>query len=180
MDKISINLLPLEILAKERQSAKVILINRISFGLLLLLIFLTSAMIALRILQGKGLKILNDDLALIESSVQQLKDKEIYALALKYRLGSIEKLSFDPKKVSIFNLVISLSPQDVTISQVNVDKTSIVNLTLSSFSLKSIDELIQNLARKDMTSDLIARLDLESFARGQDGLFRLSIKVTPR
>lgn len=180
MDKLSINLLPLELLAKQRQSGKVILINRISIGLLLALILLTSVLIALRLLQGNGLKDLNDNLALIEGRIQELKDKEIYVLALKYRLGSIEKLSQDPKKVAVFNLIISLSPQDVTISQVNVDKTSTVSLTLSSFSLEAIDQLIKNLARKEMTSDLISRLDLESFARGKDGLFRLAIKVTPR
>jgi len=56
MGGISINLLPQDIILQRKQSSKLVLVNRISVGVLVTLVFFTSATGALRIMQNSELK----------------------------------------------------------------------------------------------------------------------------
>lgn len=177
MEKIAINLLPLEIIIKERHSAKLIFVNKVSVVILLSLVFLTSSMLALRILQNSQLKAASDNLALASNRVLNLKDKEGYVITLKSRLNLIQSLLGDSKKESAFNLISGLVPPGVNPNQISVDKSGNIILSLQTNSLEALDKFILDLSNPQKNSNLVIRVDLESFSRGKEGIYRCSLKV---
>lgn len=178
---IAINLLPPEILLERRHSSKLYLLNNISIGVLVVLIFLTSATLAIKFSQNSELKKAEQDLAYAEGKVSALKGREDQTLALKQRLSSIESLTGgDAKMKKIFNLVVYLIPPDMQVSTVTVDKNGNMSIALSGFSVASLETLISNLSDKDKNADLIARVDLEGISIGRDSTYRFSMKIAPK
>ena len=55
-NKLSVNLLPQEVLLERKQSSKLSLINKISIVALVILMIITSTVFALRIFQGASFK----------------------------------------------------------------------------------------------------------------------------
>lgn len=179
--KFSVNLLPKEILLQRTQSSKLALISKLSIGMLVILVFLASATLALRIAQGVQLKGAKHSVVLAEDKISSLKGKEEALIALKQRLISIKKLSSQDAKIkAIFNLVVYLTPPGVQINEASVDQNGNMGLVLASTDLSSFNTMVGNLGNKEKNGDMIAKVDLSSLSLTKDAVYRFALKITPR
>ena len=175
---ILINLLPPETLLFNKQSHRLRLIDRISMAFFVVFVFFTSLTLVLRILQNTKLQTINGSLVQAQAKVADLKDKESYAVVLKQRLASIQKLTSGSKAVAVFNLISALVPADTSLSSFGIDKTGNIKLSAASPSADSLEVFINNLTNKEKNSDLVSKIDLDSLALGKDGSVRYGLKVT--
>lgn len=174
----SINLLPPEMLLKQKQSSKLVFINKLSIFALIALIFFTSIALSFRLTQNFELQKAQKGLVDAKEKISSLKGKEEQILLLKERLGIIQTLSGGDAKIrAIFNLVVHLIPSDLQISEVSVDKTGNMSLSLNSSSLVSLQNFLTDLADREKNSDLIAKVTLEGLSIGKDMVYRLSLKI---
>ncbi|OGE20463.1 hypothetical protein A3E45_01650 [Candidatus Daviesbacteria bacterium RIFCSPHIGHO2_12_FULL_43_11] len=181
MGGISINLLPQDIILQRKQSSKLVLVNRISVGVLVTLVFFTSATGALRIMQNSELKEAENGLAYATERVTGLKSTEDKTFILKERLGLITTLvDGDQKRKEIFNLVVFLTPPDMQISEALVDKNGQLTASFSSPSLSAVQTLISNLSDKEKNSGLVAKVNLEGLSLGKDSTYRFNLKISPK
>lgn len=174
---ISINLLPPETLLFIRQSRRLKLISAISMTFFISLIFFTTLTLVLRILQNTKLKQVSGNLQQAQAKISELKDKESYAVVLKTRLSSIEKLTADSKIVSVFNLISALVPADTALSSFGIDKNGNIKLSASSPSSESLEAFVSNLSSKEKNSGLISKIDLDTLALGKDGSIKYGLKI---
>ncbi len=180
MAGILINLLPQEVLLERRQNSKLVFLNRLSVVLLIVLVFFTSATLALRIMQNSELEEANKGLVLATEEVNSFKERETQVLALKERLGLIQNLmEGDAKRKEIFNLIVFLTPPDMQISEALVDKNGNTTASFTSPSLTAVQTLINNLGDKEKNSNIVTKVQLEGLSMGKDGVYRFSLKITP-
>lgn len=177
--RLSLNLLPPEILLERKQGEKLKVINNISLALLLSLVLMSSTVLFLKVNQKNTLEQTKDRLGIASKKIESLKDSESKTILLKNRLTEIDKLAgIDTKRKALFNLVIGLTPQDLQISMVSLDKNGNMTLVVNSQSLSAVDQFITKISAKE-NAELIKKLDLGSFSLGRDGVFRLDLKITP-
>lgn len=178
--KLMINLLPPEVVMMEKQASKLSLANRFSIGALLVLVGLTSATFGIRFIQNNVLNEKNQSLVYAQNEVSNLKDKEGYAVLLKKRLDTIEKLSSDNKRVDTFLNVLNLVPSDIQISLISVERDGTVLVSAVSPTTSSIDTFLAVLQDKNRNGDSIQKVELRNLSRGRDGLYRYDINITPK
>ncbi len=175
-----INLLPPEIIMMDKQAHKLNLANRFSVAMLLGLVALTSAVFGIRFFQNTTISNKNQGIVFAENKISSLKDKEGYAVFLKQRLGSIENLLKDNKKVDIFSILSSLAPVDHQLNLVTVEKNGVMVISGSTASIVSLEGFLATLQSKDKTGDLVSKIEVENLAKGRDGLYRYSLRITPK
>lgn len=181
MNNIAINLLPQEILFQRRQGSKLTLINKFSIGALLVMVFFASATLVLRLTQSGNLKKAEANLTYAENRIQNLKYKEGQFWLLKDRIRLIQAiLDSDAKRKAMFNLIIFLTPPDVQISDIAVDKNGGLSVMMSTQSLYSIDALIASLADQDRSGDLVGKADMDGLTLGKNSTYRFSLKISPK
>lgn len=181
MNSISVNLLPSEILLQKKHKLRLIVANRLSVAVLTLLIFSTSALLAMRISQGTELAKARQEKVSVEGKVSGLKNKEDQIITLKQRLGEIQTLlSADKIRKAMFNLFVSQISPDVSVTEISVDKNGAIDASLASSSLTTIENLIAALADKEKNADLVAKIDLERFSLGRSGVYYFDLKVSPK
>lgn len=179
--KMTINLLPPEVMLQRKQGFKLTLANQISIAALVILIFFTSATLALRFFQNSELKAAKEELTSAEGKVNSLQSREVQIVLLKQRLASIENLTgSDLKRKAIFNLVIYLTPPNIQIIDVSVDKNGNMSLSLASSSLPSIETLFASLGDNEKNSDLISKVGLEGFSLSKDMAYRFNLSIKPK
>lgn len=179
--KILVNLLPQEVILERKQSSKLAFLNRLSMVTLIALVFFTSATLTLRIIQSNQLKGAQDDLVLAQTKVTGLKSREDQITALKQRINSIQNImGGDSKRKELFNLLLNLTPMDVQISDIAIDKAGNTILVINSYSLASIDTFLSNLGSKEKNSDLIGKIDLNGLSITANSIYRLDLKLTPK
>lgn len=179
--KMTINLLPPEVMLQRKQGFKLTLANQISIAALVILIFFTSATLALRFFQNSELKAAKEELTSAEGKVNSLQSREVQIVLLKQRLASIENLTgSDLKRKAIFNLVIYLTPPNIQIIDVSVDKNGNMSLSLASSSLPSIETLFASLGDNEKNSGLISKVGLEGFSLSKDMAYRFNLSIKPK
>ena len=181
MTKILVNLLPKEVILQRKQSSKLSTASKISFMLLVILIFFTSATLALRISQVYQLNTAQAGVVKAEEKLASLRDKEGQITVLKQRLNSIQSLiGSDDKKKSIFNLIVYLTPTELQVSDLAVDKNGNVVVSFYGSSLVAMETLISSLADQEKNFDLISKVELEGLSLGKDSVYRFSMKVVSK
>lgn len=181
MSGLAINLLPQDVLLAQEHRAKLSLINKISVGVLVLLTFFTSATVALRIAQRSDLTQTQSNLVYAQDKVESFKSKEEQLVILKQRMAVMQNLiGLDSKKKALFNLILYLTPVDMQVTDVTINTKGIISLSVSSSNLASVQNLITNLGSKNKNSDLISKIDLNSFSSGRDGVYYMTLNITPK
>lgn len=179
MSQLKINLLPRDILLARQLGSKARLINKLSIGLLVILICLTSATLGIRFVQNLDLKKANTNLTSAQNLVESQGIVEAQAALVKQQLDSIESISGqDANRKAIFNLLVALMPADVQISEASVDKESNMTLTLSSPSLSSLQDLFSGLSDPEKNAGLISKVDLQGLSVDRDGAYRFGLRIT--
>lgn len=176
-NKISINLLPAEYTGLLKEYTKFYKIQTISIILILVLIFLSSITVALRLFQSQRIKIAQANLEDVTTKVTQQKPKESSLTVLKSRLSTIDQISSLPSKQrEMYNLVSSLLPPSLNISNVSVDKSGGMLLSIISQDFSNIDSFITQLTT-DPSQNKINQVIIEGLSRSRDGTYRGNLKI---
>lgn len=178
MQKISINLLPVEFSVIQEREKRFYKVQAISIAVLLLLIFLASTTVALGYLQSKQVKQAQSDLSSAENLVSGLKDKESSLMALKNRINNIQQIQKDPSKQrTMYNLIDSLIPSNITVNSISIDKGGDVLISAVFRNISLFDDFVENLVSKEKNEGRITTVGIENLSRARDGQFRASFKV---
>lgn len=178
MQKISINLLPIEFRIIQEREKQFYKIQAISIIVLLLFIFLASTTVALGFLQSQDVKKAQVNLTSAENTVSSLKGKESSLLVLKNRISSISEVQKEPSKQRVmYELVDSLIPADVSINSFAVDKTGDVLISGFFLDILSFDNFVQDLVNPEKNQGKIKEVDVDSLSRARNGQYRMNLKV---
>lgn len=176
--RISINLLPPEFLAEELKRTKFIRVQTIGVGIILVMIFLASLTVALRILQSYSISQIRSKLDQVEEKVLSLKNRQASMVLLKNRLVTIDKyLGETSIQNNMYTLLDKLIPESVIVTSLSVDKGGNTTIIAGVSDSTTLDNLMSNLTLSDINEGKIKRVDIESLNRGRDGFYRLSFKV---
>lgn len=181
MAKISINLLPPEIITKELKRASFYKIQVAGIIIILVSIFSASMTLALRILQSHNATVVQAKLTQTQQRISDLKDTQAALLLLKNRLTVIDKyLGSSSNQLSMYRLIDKLIPASITINEVTVDKEGKVVLLAFVPTSASLDSLMDQLTLKENNEGKISQVSVESLNRGKDGFYRISLKIKPK
>lgn len=181
MEKITIDLLPEEFHAEELKGAKFYKVQTIGVSIILMMIFLTSLTIALRILQSVEISKIKVSLTQAEQKISDLKTNQASLILLKDRLTTINKfLGVPSKQTEMYNLITKLLPPAVSISSISVDRSGDVLILGTALDGESVDKLVNGLISSDSKQNNISQVSIDSLSRGKDGIYRISLKVKPK
>lgn len=178
--KISINLLPPEVIARESKNAKFYRIQFAGIAIILFMVFLAALTLALQVLQNNNIAIYKTKLTQAEERVSGLKSTQGSLLLLKDRITVINQyLGTSSKQSAMYKLVDELIPQSVIISAITIDKSGEVAFLASTSDPDSLDSLIGSLTSEDSNEGKIEEVLIESLNRGKDGTYRISFRIKP-
>lgn len=181
MTRISINLLPTEIIAEESKNTNFYKIQFFGVAIILVLIFLTSLTLALQILQNRNLVTAQAKLLESEQKVAGLKKTQVSLFILKNRLTVISQyLGVASKQSSIYRLINKLIPPSAVISAISVDKGGTVVILALMPDRDSLDQTLNNLTDKERNENQFDQVSVDSLNRGKDGVYRISLKIKPK
>lgn len=176
--KVSINLLPAEFTTEEFKRTRFIKVQIIGIAVLLLMIFLSSLTVSLRILQSRGIKAVEGRVLGAEEKITDLKATQASLIFLKNRLAIIRQyLGTESKTVSLYQFLTNQIPKSVSANSISVDKEGNMLMLLHFRDIQELDSLLAGLLDPEKSEGKIKAVSLDSLSRGRDGLFRVSLKV---
>lgn len=180
MAKIAINLLPPEFMAEKLKVIKFYKVQAIGVGIILVMIFLTSIIIALRIIQSRTTSLVAGRLAEAEEKATQLKSTQASLVLLKDRLKVIDQfLGIPSKQTSIYKLIDELIPSSVAVNVISIEKSGELTLLASVSDYQTLDRLINDLTNKETTQGRIKEVSIDSLNRTKESFYRISLKIIP-
>lgn len=178
MSKITINLLPPEVTAQEKKKAKFYKVQTAGIAVTLTMVFLTSLIIALRILQSRNIAMAQADLNQAQERISGLKSAQASLFLLKDRLAVINQYwGVSSKQSAMYSLIDKLIPPSVVINTITIDKSGEAIFSALAPDSDTLDVLIMNLTTKENNEGKISQVSIDSLNRGRDGLYRVSFKV---
>ncbi len=179
MTKLSINLLPKEVLAQEHSKNRISLINQISFGFLIILVSVTTTVLMLRLLQNRALYQDKVDLENTVKDVESLKKQEGLLTNLKKRIDSINTWSKqESKQLSSFTLMLSLKPANIKTNFLGLDKSGNISYSGESSSAADLKTLFDNVVDPKLTEGRIAKVKVENLNRSITDKYRFDLTLT--
>lgn len=179
MEKISINLLPIELRAESKKNTKQSLAIRVSVGILVLVIICSLGVLIWTFYLKSSLQESSDRLAKVTQVIQDQKDKEGLAVILKSRLDIITKLTQkESSQTESFNLITSLLPSDIKMLTFTVDKTGVIRLTAFTTSLPSMQTFFNNLTDPKKNEGKIISTRVESLNKNLDGNYNFELSIS--
>lgn len=177
---LKINLLPAEFLAVEKEYQKFKKIQLVCIALVLVLAFLSSATVALRVLQSQKVATAQEQLDQLTNKVTGYKNKEAQLLILKSRITALQSLSEVPsKQKSLYNLILQLIPREVVVSGVSIDNAGNLAISLLVPESISLENLLNNLTSKEKNEGKIKEIQVDNLTRTRDGVFRTNLSLKP-
>lgn len=181
MVKIAINLLPAEFTKERVKNVRFYKIQILGIGLILVVVFLSSFTVALRILQSQRVKQAEGQLNEAQQKVTSYKSKEATLMALKNRLKAIDQYYGVPSlQVSMFNLLNTLLPSSIKVNSLSVGKTGDISFSAVVQNSVLLDEMITDLTDKDKNQGKIESVFIDSLNRSRDGVYRVDFKIKPK
>lgn len=178
---IFINLLPPEFLSEEIKMAKFYKIQTIGVIVILVMIFLSSLTVSLRILQSHNIAQIQTKLSSIESRIEGSKDKQASLFVLKNRLATINKYLGQPSKQNqMYELLNKLLPSSITLSSLSIDRNGDLLITAISSDSVGLDNFITSLSTSETNEEKIDKVSVDSFNRGRDGIYRVGLKISSK
>lgn len=178
MNKISINLLPVEYATEEIKKAKFYKLQLIGVAAVVTVTFFASLTVALGVLQSQNIKEVEAHLEEGEERVLQLKDRQASLIVIKNRLSTINQyLGVTSKQVSVYSLLNQLLPPGIGISSLVIDRSGEASIVGVAADGDSVDELISGLISNSEAKDMVSLVSVESLNRGRDGFYRISLKI---
>ena len=177
MNNISINLLPPENALNLKHQKKFKVIQRISTVALLIMVFLASVTIPLRIMQDKNFQNIDAAARSQVQTIEQSRTKEIALTVLKNRISLITKVNNDPQiQTNAYNLVNEIT-SNLAIGSIQIDKNGLAAITLNFSDANSLSVFLNNMTSK-IALDKLSQVSVDSLGRGPDGVYRADFKLT--
>lgn len=179
-NKLSINLLPVEL---RKDTIKEIRKRRILTGsvvILLSMVLITSIVLGIRFFQSTQNQRLAQETQNSRETISALKNKEELIFLLKNRIAKINQLStLDSQSVLGFNLITFLIPESVEVNSFAIDKTGKISLSGETTSLSLLNELFENLTDPKKNEGKISSTKLEGLTKSGERIrFELLISLT--
>lgn len=177
MSKISINLLPPEILDEDKIKGKQPLFTKISISLLILIVALTVAVFMYGISQSLALKNLENQVDQASLKVTTLKEQEGLLTLLKARIDKIKSLAGqESPPAQAFNMISGVMPAEMKLLSFSMDKNSRIILsgeTSTTVSIKSFFDSLMDTGK----SGGVSSVKVESLSRSMDGKIRFDLTI---
>lgn len=181
MQTISINLLPEEFTKKELVKKKFYKIQSLSMAALIVLIFVGSLAISLRILQNQSIASAKTQLTQTENRVSALKGKEGAVVILKNRTDTISRVKENPSKQLLsYSLINNLLPADVSVSSLTIDQIGDITISIATSNQALLDSFLSDLTTNQKNFNLVERVNLDSISRSKDAIYRTTLKIKIR
>lgn len=176
MERININLLPEEFSHKQREQAHIRKLQAVSGVIILIMIFLASSTLALRIIQLKSFQTVEAKAKAAEDKVTDFKDKEANLTVLKNRINIIKQVKAFPSRTSSsFDEILKLVPNDVLISSSSVDRNGTILLSIILPSSQTLATFLGNVLSDEV--NMFKKVEIESLSTGKDGVYRANLKI---
>lgn len=180
MATISINLLPAEFTAEQVKKAKFYKVQAVGVAAILLMVFLSSLTVALRILQSHNISEAQATLSEKEQQVSDLKGRQASLFLLKNRLTTVSKyLGVPSKQASVYKFIDDLLPPTVGINSLTVDKSGEILILAVVSDVITLDNFINTLISNEGDQSKVSQISLDNLNRGRDGIYRVSLKIKP-
>lgn len=181
MATLAINLLPVEFRQQQIKRAKFYKIQAAGVAIILLMVFLSSLTIALRILQSQNISQIKSKVTQSEQKISDFKTAQGSLILLKDRLTTINQyLGISSKQPQMYKLIAELLPAAITISSISIGKEGDVLMLAIAKDSDSLDNFMTNLTSREKNQDKISQVSLENLNRGRDGIYRFSFKIKPK
>lgn len=181
MARISINLLPEAFKIEELKRAKFYKIQTLGVAIILVLVFMSSLVVALRILQSQNLGQIQKKLADTQQKITGLKDAQASLLLLKDRLIAINQYVDHPsKQVQMYSLASELLPKSISISSISVGGSGEILVLGVATDGNAVDKAIADLTLSETGKEKIAQVSIDGISRGREGIYRLTFKIKPK
>ena len=179
--KIAINLLPIEFRAQQIRSASFYKIQAFGVTIILVMIFLSVLVVALRFLQSQNILQIQNRVSAEEQKISDLKNTQGSLLLLKNRIITISQyLGTASKQAQMYQLITTLLPESFSVSSISVGKDGEILISGVVPDSSSLDNVISNLTSQSSNQDKISQISLDTISRGRDGVYRLSLKIKPK
>lgn len=179
MDKISINLIPVQLETLKKDQAKKKILNRVSVTLLVIMIGLSSTILSLELFQRLNLSKSENDLKGIKNEISSYHDKEALIFVLKNRLTTVLSIvNRDSSQSQAYNLITSLMPSDVTLLSFSVNKGGQVALSGDTSSILSLNTFFNNLTDPVSNHGGVLGAKVENLNRVQSGKINFDLVIT--
>lgn len=181
MDRISINLLPLNLKENKHLLYKKKLVSAASIGFLGLLVVFSIVLIALSVIQNRQLESETASLAKAQLTLSSFKEKEAAVIILKKRLDSISQIMKQKyPQTDSFLLIDSLLPPETTIQSFRVDQTNIVNLQGSSETASSLQQFFDNLTDPKINEGKVIKTVISNLNRGSSPKLGFDLAISTK
>lgn len=176
MSKLSINLLPQEVLLLEKSARQKALTTRICIAILSVFVVLSLGLIILRLFQTNEVTKTETQLSAALLRVKQDEEKENVLLFLKQRINLISKILQEGKPhIQAYNLILSLSPPSIRFASINIDKNGNINISASSSDTKDLKLFFDNLVDPEKTGNKISEVVLEGVGKTSASDYRFDL-----
>lgn len=179
MNTVSINLLPEELLNKEKIQSKKTTVTRVSIGLLMVMMLATSSILLIRILQNRSVQIVNKGLEDARARVESLKEQESLIYYLKQRLISIQSLeSQESTHAKSYNLITGLTPEFTKISELSFDKSGDISVSIIAPDTNNLNSFLDNLTDPRQNQGKITKVRIDSLSRSINGQYKADLTIS--
>lgn len=179
MDRININLLPPELKEFKNRERRKSLIVRVSVGLLALMIVLTGSLLSAVVLQNVRISNANKRLEETKNEVNSYKEAEAIAVVLRTRIDGINTLmAKEFPQAEAFNLVNSLTPDQVRIFSFSINKTNKLALQGETNSTQSLSGFFNSLIDPKFNEGRISKVVVDSLNRDRSSRIRFDLSIT--
>ena len=179
MKGISINLLPTETTTLRKQVAVVKKIRFFSIIFLLMMFFLASLLITLRVFQTQTIGRFQAEAQTSEEQIVLLRERESTLILLKDRLDQIAVIESLPSKPREMYELFMEKLGTANISSISIDSNGDLSLSASVSDAVGLTNMLTTLTTNE-NFNKITSVNLDSLSRGKDGTYKFSLKLIAR
>lgn len=178
MGKILINLLPVELAEVAKEQKKKLRITKVSIGIIIVMILITSIVFAYRIIQSGTNEKIASNINAAREKINSYKQQEELLTVLKNRIDGITGLiSKESIQAQAFNLIYALNPPQVKIVNLSIDKSGRVQMTGETTDIERLRFFFDNLTDPKKHEGKIAAVSIEGLSRASSGKIKFDLSI---
>lgn len=178
MNKISINLLPQEIVLTEKDQIRQRKFTAFSILALIIMVVIIAAIFSIRLVQKAQLSSAAQKLNDSRQKVLSYQDTEGLVNFLKQRLSVIGGLvTQESKQATSYNLVTALTPPGINLLALSVNKDGKIIVSAQSSDIGTLDLFFSNLTDPSKNQSKVKKINIDSLTKGVDS-YRVDLTIT--
>lgn len=176
--KLSINLLPNDVIMLEKSHARQAMFNQLSIAIVACMVFFTGIVFILKLSQQAQLSKANQDLTQAQGQLASLKNQAGIIQTLKKRLDKIA--SFDgqeSKGLTWIALVNGIKPVSITTNHLGINIDGKLSYSGESSGSADLTTFFNNLTNPKLTEDRVGRISLETLSRSANDKYKFDLNM---